>query len=70
MQESVSMDISNDLPSIPLSISVDNITHDSVVLTWISPKSSGAKPIIGYKIFSKYYIMLINSNIIHYTFKI
>ncbi len=50
-QELVSMDISNDLPSIPLSISVENVTQNSVTLSWISPKNSGTKPIIGYKIF-------------------
>ncbi len=49
--ESISMDITNDLPSIPLSISVDDITQNSVNLSWISPKNSGTKPIIGYKIY-------------------
>jgi titin len=49
--ELVSMDITSDLPSMPIAISVDNITQNSVSLTWISPKNSGAKPIIGYKIY-------------------
>jgi titin len=49
--ELVSTDISNELPSKPLSLSVDEITESSVTLIWISPKNSGAKPIIGYKIY-------------------
>ena len=51
MSEIVSLDISNELPSKPLSISIDDITQSSVTLSWISPKNSGAKPITGYKIF-------------------
>ncbi len=51
LQELVSMDISNELPSMPLSIGVDNITQESVTLSWICPRTSGAKPIIGYKIY-------------------
>jgi predicted phage tail protein len=53
IQEIISMDISNEVPSIPISISVDNVTHDSVSLSWISPKSSGSKPIIGYRIYKQ-----------------
>jgi hypothetical protein len=49
--EPVSMDISDELPSKPISISVDDVTQDSVTLSWISAKNSGAKPIVGYKIF-------------------
>jgi predicted phage tail protein len=51
LAEPVSMDITSDLPSMPIAISVDNVTQSSVALTWISPKNSGAKPIIGYKIY-------------------
>jgi predicted phage tail protein len=49
--ECISLDISNEVPSKPISISVDEITQNSVTLSWISPKNSGAKPITGYKIY-------------------
>jgi predicted phage tail protein len=49
--ECISLDISNEVPSKPISISVDEITQNSVSLSWISPKNSGAKPITGYKIY-------------------
>lgn len=49
--EPVSTDISDELPSKPLSISIEDITQNSVTLSWISPKNSGSKPIIGYKIY-------------------
>lgn len=51
LSELISMDISNELPSMPMSISVDEVTQNSVTLSWISPKNSGSKPIIGYKIY-------------------
>lgn len=50
-QEALSMDISDELPSKPISISVESITQDSLTLNWISPRNSGSKPIIGYKIY-------------------
>jgi len=49
--ELVSMDISNEVPSMPLSMSFDEIAQDNVTLSWISPTNSGLKPIIGYKIY-------------------
>lgn len=49
--EPVSTDISDELPSKPISISIDDVTQDSVTLSWISSKNSGSKPIIGYKIY-------------------
>lgn len=49
--EFVSMDITTEMPSKPISISIDNITQESVSLSWISPKNPGSKPILGYKIY-------------------
>ncbi len=49
--EPVSMDITNEVPSKPLSIYSDEITLDSLTLSWLAPRTSGAKPIIGYKIY-------------------
>ena len=54
----VSLDISSEVPSKPISISIDEVTQTSVTLSWISPKNSGAKPITGYKI----YKMAVNIN--------
>ena len=51
ISELVSMDISNELPSMPMSISVDEVSQNSVTLSWISPKNSGSKPILGYKVY-------------------
>ena len=36
---------------MPVSLSVDDVSEDSVTLSWISPASSGLKPVVGYKIF-------------------
>lgn len=47
----VSMDISDEVPSAPVSLSVDDVSEDSVTLSWISPANSGLKPVVGYKIF-------------------
>lgn len=51
LEELVTMNISTEVPSIPLSVSVDVITQNSVTISWISPKKSGSGPILGYKIF-------------------
>ncbi len=51
VDELISMDITSEVPSKPLSVSIDNITQESVTLNWISPKNSGSKQIIGYKIY-------------------
>jgi titin len=51
LTECVSLDLSDEVPSKPISISIDDITQSSVILSWISPKNSGAKPITGYKIY-------------------
>lgn len=51
LPEIVSMDISNEVPSMPVSMSVDDVSEDSVTLSWISPTNSGLKPIVGYKIY-------------------
>ena len=47
----VMVDLTDELPSKPISIGVDEINQHSVTLSWISPKRTGSKPIIGYKIF-------------------
>jgi len=49
--EAVSMDITNEVPSKPLGIYADEITLDSINLSWLAPRTSGAKPIIGYKLY-------------------
>jgi len=49
--EPISMNIKNDVPSKPLQVYAEETTHDSVTLSWLMPKYSGTKPIIGYKIF-------------------
>ena len=53
METSVLLDISNELPTEPLSLTADEITKDSVSLSWVCPKNSGKKPLIGYRIYKK-----------------
>lgn len=50
---SISMDVSNDIPSAPLSLTVEEVTKDSVTVSWLKPRDSGKSRILGYKIYQK-----------------
>lgn len=49
--EAVTLDISGDLPSAPENLTVEEILHDRVTLTWLRPRNSGKKSIQGYHIY-------------------
>jgi tellurite resistance-related uncharacterized protein len=53
METPILLDISNELPTEPLSLTADEITKDTVSLSWVCPKNSGKKPLIGYRIYKK-----------------
>ena len=53
METPVLMDISNELPTEVLSLTADTVTKDAVSLSWVCPKHSGKKPLVGYRIYKK-----------------
>ncbi len=45
--------IVNELPSMPLSLTVDEVTETDVCISWLLPRHSGSSTIAGYKIFKQ-----------------
>ncbi len=53
IEKPVSLDLSNELPTEPLSFTVDDVTKETVTVSWVCPRKSGKCPILGYRLYKK-----------------